>query len=164
MFGIDELNRQILSEIRRRIQPGEWWAIPILITSNEPRLDLYNGSCGILIGKSRGGVVLREGVAYFPDFEKGGIRSFSTLPPFEVAFCLSIHKSQGSEFERVLALFPPGSEHFGREALYTAATRAKKELKLVGDLEILKKMIVKRSLKVSGFTERYRTPKKDFGG
>jgi len=66
-YGIDVLNRQIVHEIGLRIRPGQWWAIPIMITANEPRQDLYNGSCGVLIGKSRGGVYLRDGIAYFPE-------------------------------------------------------------------------------------------------
>lgn len=149
-FGIDALNRQIVQEMGRLIRPGQWWAIPIMITSNEPRRDLYNGTCGVLIGKSRGGVHLRDGTAYFPDPVP-----FHQLPPFETAFCLSVHKSQGSEFNRVLALFPPGSENFGREAFYTAVTRAKNQLEVVIDEEILRIMLSKRSRKISGFSDRW---------
>jgi exodeoxyribonuclease V alpha subunit len=149
-FGIDELNRQIVHEMERRIRPGQWWTIPIMITSNEPRQELYNGSCGLLIGKSCGGVNFREATAYFSEKIP-----FRNLPPFEVAFCLSIHKSQGSEFEKVLALFPQGSEHFGREAFYTAVTRAKKQVEIVAEEGILRAMLSQRSRKTSGFTERF---------
>ena len=123
-----------------------------MITSNQPEQDLYNGMCGVLIGKSRGGLNLREGTAFFPDSLKV---PFNKLPPFETAFCLSIHKSQGSEFERVLALFPQGSEHFGREAFYTAVTRAKKEVRVVADESLLKAILLKRSMKQSGFIFRW---------
>lgn len=150
-FGIDALNRQIVHEMGRRIRPGQWWAIPIMITSNEPRQDLYNGSCGILTGKSHGGIHFREAVAYFPEKVP-----FKNIPPFEVAFCLSIHKSQGSEFEKVLALFPQGSENFGREAFYTAVTRAKSQVELVAEEGVLKAMLSQRSRKTSGFTERFQ--------
>ncbi len=149
-FGIDELNHQIVHEMGCRIQPGQWWAIPIMVTSNEPRQDLYNGTCGILIGKSRGGLCLQDGVAYFPERIP-----YKLLPPFEIAFCLSIHKSQGSEFEEVLALFPQGSEKLGREAFYTAVTRAKKDVQIVAEDDILKEMLAQRSRKISGFTERF---------
>lgn len=148
-FGIDSLNRQIVQEMSRRVRPGQWWAIPILITSNAPRQDLYNGSCGILIGKSHGGIHFREATAYFPEKVP-----YKALPPFEVAFCLSIHKSQGSEFENVLALFPQGSENFGREAFYTAVTRAKKQVQIVAQEGIVQAMLGQRSRKTSGFTKR----------
>ena len=149
-YGIDALNQKIVAEMSARICPGQWWAIPIMITTNEPSQNLYNGTCGILIGKSRGRVHLRDGTAYFPEKIP-----FRFLPRFEIAFCLSIHKSQGSEFEKVLALFPEGSDCFGREALYTAVTRAKKEVQIVAVEGVIQAMLAQRSRKISGFTERY---------
>lgn len=149
-MGTDALNQQIILEMQRRIQPGQWWAIPIMVTSNEPRLDLYNGSCGVLIGKARGhSLHYASATAYFPDKI-----AYKDLPPFEPAFCLSIHKSQGSEFEKVLSIFPKGSENFGKEALYTAVTRAKKSVEIVGEESILRAMLGNRSRRISGFTER----------
>jgi len=149
-FGIDALNQQIVQQMDLLIRLGQWWAIPIMITRNEPRQELYNGTCGILIGKSEGGVHFRSATAYFPQKVP-----FNALPPFEVAFCLSIHKSQGSEFERVLALFPQGSEHFGREAFYTAVTRAKNHVEIAAENGVLKAMLAHGSRKTSGFTERF---------
>lgn len=149
-FGIDALNRLLVQEMGRQVKPGQWWEVPIMVTSNEPSLDLYNGSCGLLIGKSRGGLNFQEGVAYFPRQI-----AFKNLPHFEIAFCLSIHKSQGSEFEKVLALFPEGSENFGREAIYTAVTRARKCVEIVGEEKVLRAMLAARSRRTSGFTDRF---------
>lgn len=150
-FGIDALNKELLSQMSLEVRPNQWWAIPILITHNSPDLDLYNGSAGILVGKSHGGISLRESIAYFPEKIP-----FKMLPPFELAFCLSVHKAQGSEFDRVLALFPEGSENFGKEALYTAVTRAKKQIEIVADEKTLQAMLSKHSLKTSGITERLK--------
>lgn len=152
-FGIDAINCALLQEMERRIRPGQWWAFPLLVKVNAPHQDLYNGSGGILIGQSGSRIQWQEGRAYFPDSERG-IRICPSPPPFEPAFCLSIHKSQGSEFEKVLALFPPGSETFGREALYTAATRSKKQLELVIEEETLRMMLSERGRKASGLTDR----------
>ncbi len=149
-FGVDMLNRQIVSKMAQRVQPGQWWAIPIMVTSNDAAQDLYNGSCGILIGKSSKGISLKEAVAYFPKKVL-----YKDLPPFEVAFCLSIHKSQGSEFDSVLALLPKGSENFGKEALYTAVTRAKKRLEIVSEENVIEAMLRKKHQKSSSFTERF---------
>ncbi|MES2273246.1 MAG: AAA family ATPase [Chlamydiota bacterium] len=155
-FGIDALNSGLVKKMAQCVRPKQWWVIPIMITSNQPRLNLYNGTCGCLIGRNMGhGIHFREATAYFPGDVKGAFRSFKTLPSFDVAFCLSIHKSQGSEFDRVIALFPPGSENFGREAIYTAATRAKKEFGFVGEKEILRKMLSQHSRRMSGFIERF---------
>lgn len=149
-FGTDALNRFIVEEMGRLIRPGQWWTIPIMVTSNHPDRDLYNGSCGILVGKSRKGIFLNDSIAYFPEKIP-----FKMLPSFEIAFCLSIHKSQGSEFEKVLALFPEGSENFGKEAIYTAVTRAKKEIEIVGRESTLRPMLLKQSAKSSGLTHRF---------
>lgn len=148
--GVEALNRKILQDFAPRIRPGQWWAIPILATQNNPQLELYNGMGGIWIGK---GSSLKNGVVYFPSPE--GLRSFRVHPPFEVAFCLSVHKSQGSEFEQVTALFPPGSEAFGREALYTAVTRAKKQVSLWIDPETLRSCLTRLGRRESGFGRRW---------
>jgi exodeoxyribonuclease V alpha subunit len=155
-YGIDALNRYMVDKIGRQIRTGQWWALPIMIHANEPRLNLYNGSSGVLIGQSKKGFKLREGTAYFQFGEE--IRSYKEFPSCEVSFCLSIHKSQGSEFDSVLALFPQGSENFGREALYTAVTRAKKKVQIVGEREVLERMLAQRSRRMSGFTDRLKAP------
>jgi len=152
-FGIDILNEQIVTEMGKKIGTHQWWMVPIMIKTNEVRLDLYNGSCGIMVGQSKGGIDFSEAVAYFPNLDAP--INFKSLPPFEVAFCLSIHKSQGSEFDKVLALFPEGSENFGREAFYTAVTRAKSSVEIVGREETLRSMLSQRSRRISGFLERF---------
>jgi exodeoxyribonuclease V alpha subunit len=65
-----------------------------------------------------------------------------------------VHKSQGSEYDRVIALVPPGSERFGREVLYTAVTRAKKEILLIGEKTVLSMLLQKSSRKASGLSSR----------
>lgn len=151
-WGAETLNRLLLQRMAADCGAGQWWAIPILVKTNLPHLDLYNGTSGILIGKKENTFDLTTSTAYFPEKEP-----FTRLPPFELAFCLSIHKSQGSEFQKVIALFPPGSEKLGREALYTAATRARKEWKVFGEKEILREMLQKPSRRMSSFTERFKS-------
>ena len=149
-FGSEAINRQIFEQMERNCKEGQWWAVPILVTANLPHINLFNGTSGLLIGQKKRGFRLLDGAAYFP--ETGEL---SRIPPFEISFCLSIHKSQGSEFEEVIALFPQGSENFGRESLYTAATRAKKRWEVIGEMGTLRKMLSQRSRGISGFTNRY---------
>jgi len=143
LYGVDEINRLLLERFQAKGMP--WLALPILITKNDPRQNLYNGTPGILIRR----LGVPQGMAYFSLSDQLVELPESALPHYEVAFCLSIHKSQGSEYEEVLALFPPGSERFGKEALYTAITRAKKKALLVMDGKALES-----SRKSSGFTGR----------
>lgn len=144
--GSDALNKQIFEMLQNQ---GKWWAAPILATVNDSFSEIYNGVSGILIGQNR-----RIEAAYFPDPYSNEMRRFPNPPPYELGFCLSIHKAQGSEFNDVYALFPQGSENFGREALYTAITRAKKTIEIQADSEILRKMIVSTTRITSGFSAR----------
>ncbi len=150
-FGLEAVNRRILEKMDRDCKDGWWWMVPILVTANLPHLNLYNGTSGILIGQKKGQMRLDQGIAYF-----AGMEPFQDPPPYEVSFCLSIHKSQGSEFDEVVVLLPDGSESFGREALYTAATRAKKRWEIVGKKEIVTKLLASRARKETGFLERFR--------
>lgn len=146
-LGVDTVNQQIAEALERRMREGDTWAVPILITRTDYSIGLHNGETGVLIrGKE---------YALFRDKE-GGFRSVPALllPPFEYAYCLSVHKSQGSEYKHVLLLVPPGSEVFGREVLYTGATRARYKLDVGGDLEAIQAAISRSSHKNSGLCSR----------
>ena len=148
-FGVDSLNQQILTYFQKQsVLP--WLAIPILISQNSIKLDLYNGTPGILLRYNG------RGTAYF--LCENGLRSIEekALPSYELAFCLSIHKSQGSEFEEVIVIFGPGSERFGNEALYTAVTRAKKKVQICADAASFQAAIEKNVTQRSSFLERIK--------
>ena len=117
-LGVDELNKKIYGECVRRMPRGASMAAPIMITKNDHKLNVFNGDMGVLMGN----------YAYLPDRTgASGYRKLAvaSLPAYEYAYCLSIHKSQGSEFDAITLVVPEGSDVFGREALYTAATRAR---------------------------------------
>lgn len=158
-LGIDALNQTFLRLYQKTFRTNLFWAAPILIAANAPEIDLYNGTAGVLIGPCQKPFSLTEAKAYFQDPLSGQMRSFSpqALPHYEWAFCLSVHKSQGSEFDHVLALFPEGSERFGRESLYTAATRAKKSFHMISEQKVLENLLARRSRKRSGVVEYFRT-------
>jgi exodeoxyribonuclease V alpha subunit len=127
-FGVNTLNQKFAKlHLSHR---------PIIITKNDPDLELYNGDLGILYNNQ----------ATFSN------RTFNTcdLPPYEYAFCLSVHKSQGSEFDHVVIIAPFGSDIFGKEILYTAITRAKKSVKLCGDTPTILQALRTSSKKRSG--------------
>lgn len=77
-------------------------------------------------------------------------------PPYELAYCLSVHKSQGSEFDRVILLLPEGSELFGREMFYTAVTRAKRQIEIYGPDAVILKTIDQQGKRLSGIEQRLR--------
>ena len=98
---------------------------PIMITKNDYNLNLYNGDTGLILRNPMESS--RELQAFFLD-ANGALRCFSPfrLPEHETAFAMTIHKSQGSEFERVFMLLPmEDSPLLTRELLYTGLTRAR---------------------------------------
>lgn len=133
-WGVKTLNKLL---------EGSQEQTPIIITRNDPETGLSNGDTGLLISPQ---------MAQFDD----QLFPISKLPNFELAYALSIHKSQGSEFDHVMVLAPPGTEVFGREILYTAVTRARDSVVLLGDPEVIAKTIQTASTKRSGIQERFK--------
>jgi exodeoxyribonuclease V alpha subunit len=97
----------------------------------------------------------RRKVVVFADGQ-GGIRRLSPvrLPPCETVFCLSVHKSQGSEFDEVvLVLAPRPSPLMTRELIYTGITRAVHRVILVGTREVLVRALGQRVQRASGLED-----------
>jgi exodeoxyribonuclease V alpha subunit len=115
---------------------------PIIITRNDSEAGFSNGDMGVLIS---------EAEAVFD----GKRWALSALPPYELACALSVHKSQGSEFDHVVVLVPPGTEVFGRQLLYTAVTRARQSVVLLGDAEVMTQTVQNSSRRRSGIRERW---------
>ena len=95
--------------------------------------------------------------ALFND-RKGGFRQIAALAltAFEYSYCLSVHKSQGSEYDEAFILMPQGSELFGREVLYTALTRARRKVSLAASADLLREAITNSSRKISGLSARVK--------
>ncbi|MGS1140250.1 exodeoxyribonuclease V subunit alpha [Castellaniella sp. UC4442_H9] len=139
-WGVEGLNRLIESRLRAlgRIAPdaGPWYlGRPILVTRNQPGLGLANGDIGVVLNlpdpRHAGRRVLR---AAFAGSGEGRVRwvSPARLSDIETVYALTVHKSQGSEFDHVVLVLPerPGPL-LTRELLYTGATRARESLVLV---------------------------------
>ena len=129
--------------------------IPILIQRSNSTLDLYNGDVGLL--------ARRDPYTSSPDdfalFRRGGEElrlPAPLLPPFEPAYCLSIHKSQGSEYREVMVALPDGVPLLSRELLYTAITRAKRNLTLIASDETLAAALSQTSMRLSGLIDRLK--------
>jgi exodeoxyribonuclease V alpha subunit len=125
---------------------------PVMITVNDYNLRLFNGDVGIVFPDAEAGGSPR---VFFPA-PGGGVRRISPvrLPPHETVYAMTIHKSQGSEFDRVLMLLPDhDSELLTRELIYTGITRAKAEAEIWGDEEIFVKAVSRRIERKSGLRE-----------
>jgi exodeoxyribonuclease V alpha subunit len=125
---------------------------PIMITGNTYELGLFNGDTGVLADLAAG--VGSE--AFFPDPDSGVRRiSVLRLPQHETAFVLTVHKTQGSEFDSVLLILPDQmSEILSRELLYTAVTRSRKRVEIWGDEEVFRRAVERRIARNTGLRDR----------
>jgi exodeoxyribonuclease V alpha subunit len=137
-YGVESLNgivEQALAGAGLIGHRERWYrGRPIMITANDYSLRLFNGDVGIIMSDGSGENALR---AYFPAPD-GGVRSFLPLrlPPHETAFAMTVHKSQGSEFDRVLMVLPDRDlPVVTRELVYTGITRARREVELWGNAD-----------------------------
>ena len=154
--GLYELNRRIEEFLRRKgllKQSGDFYEHrPVMVTRNNYRLGLYNGDTGILRLDEDG--VLR---AWFENAEGALVPVLPAyLTQVETVFAMTIHKSQGSEFESVMVVLPAlhGRRLLTRELLYTAITRAKKQVIIRGTREIILETTAQQVNRGSGISDR----------
>lgn len=154
--GLYALNQRIEQRLMARglirRSSGFYAHQPIMITRNSPELDLYNGDTGLLRVDTDG--KLR---AYFED-SNGSIRSVipGYLQAVETVYAMTIHKSQGSEYDEVLVVLPDQENLplLTRELLYTAITRAKKHVTIQASESVLRYSIQQQVNRSSGLPQR----------
>lgn len=131
-WGTIGLNRQIEARLSREglIQPQGLWYVgrPVMVTRNEPRLGLSNGDVGVTLPAGDDSAKLR---VYFLNGIRVHSVSVNRLSHVETAFAMTVHKSQGSEFDHtLLALAAYAGRVLTRELLYTGITRARSAFSL----------------------------------
>lgn len=156
-FGVERVNVIVADVLARKkmiTKRGEWYVgRPIMVTRNDYSLNLFNGDVGILLSQDG-----RDQVRFEDGVRKGQSLAPARLPAHETVFALTVHKSQGSEFDDVVVILPPKeSRILGRELLYTAITRARKNIEIWGTKEALRKAIETRLARSSGLADAIRT-------
>jgi exodeoxyribonuclease V alpha subunit len=126
-FGVETLNRALGDRFRRYLDPGSareplFAGAPVLIVRNTPGLGLFNGDMGVTVRRPDGRLV-----ALFRRGDEVLRVPVPLLPPHELAFALTVHKSQGSEYDNVMLVLPPTPGHrlLTREIVYTGMTRSR---------------------------------------
>ena len=130
---------------------GAWYAgRPVIVTENDYSLGLFNGDVGVVIARLDGGltVAFRRGAGVVTV-------SPSRVPGVQTAFAMTAHRAQGSEFDQVVVLLPSASSRIlTRELLYTAVTRARRGVVLVGTEESVRAGVGRPVARASGLTAR----------
>lgn len=156
-FGVAGVNAAIERALHRRGlirgQAANYPGRPLLITRNDYGLGLFNGDLGLLLPDASG--VLRAWFAG-PDSAPRALTP-TRLPAHESAYALTVHKSQGSEFDRLLLILPPQPNPLlTRELIYTALTRARDGVTVWGAEATLAAAIGRRLTRDSGLADRVR--------
>lgn len=148
-IGINDfLDRHLRPTFARQSRSALFPGAPVLITNNDHARELFNGDVGLTVPSGNNHrVAFRRG---------NGFVSFApeSLPAHELGFALTVHKSQGSEYDKVLVVLPPtsGRRLLTKEILYTAVTRARKLAVLCGSREVLQLAVSRRIERESAFS------------
>lgn len=153
VFGVEELNIA-MEFILRGLSEKEWiedrnfFGRMIIFTKNQSALSLYNGDSGILVKHSNGSMQIM-----LPDKNTGEFVFYPTSlfssDAYESAFAITVHKSQGSEYDNIAMFLPTqkGVPLLNRQILYTGITRAKKRVAIISNAELFqcgKDTVIKR--------------------
>ena len=118
-----------------QVQTQNWYhGRPVMITQNSYSKGLFNGDTGITLTRNS------ETKVYFPSSEEGEFKSYAPvrLPAHETTWAMTIHKSQGSEFNQVLLVLPHEvMPLLTRQLIYTGITRAKEQVNIVASDAVL---------------------------
>jgi exodeoxyribonuclease V alpha subunit len=143
-WGSTAINRFLAEALRHRLDPGRdrlFAGAAVLVTRNDYNLQLFNGDVGLTLRGASGGyrvVFPRSGiyVSLAPD----------ALPAHELAFAMTVHKAQGSEYGEVLLVLPPqgGRRLLTKEMIYTGITRARNLAIVCSSVEVLETAIARR--------------------
>ncbi len=158
-FGVVGVNQRIEARLKQRgiiaNKDDTWYqGRPIMVTKNDHGLGLFNGDIGLCMWDHSSEVPRLKVFFELPD---GSIKSVlpSRVPEHETAYAMTIHKSQGSEFEHTFLLLPADySPILTKELIYTGITRAKHRLSLIADASVIAKGIRQVTVRHSGLMDK----------
>jgi len=152
-WGTQDLNQSIEDWLAGagllRPQGLHWLGRPVLIARNDPASGLFNGDIGLVVRRDE------RLMAVFPAEDGVKYISLGRLPEHGTVFAMTIHKSQGSEFEHAMVVLPlRESPILTRELVYTGITRGKKQVTVVGSEPVLRHALSRTVHRDSGLAER----------
>jgi exodeoxyribonuclease V alpha subunit len=160
-WGVTQINALIESELHKQglIDNSKDFYIgrPVMLSKNDHQLKLFNGDVGIVMPDPNN-ISLTKVWFITPEGELRGLLP-SRLPSLETLYAMTIHKSQGSEFESVYLCLPPITANnqgrgLNRELIYTGLTRAKKHFMLFSDPKALSLSLNQQCVRGSGLAVR----------
>ncbi len=131
---------------------GRYVGEPILISTNDPAIGLFNGDTGVVVASGHG-----EPVAAFRRGSEARLVALGRLPEARTVHTMTVHKSQGSEFAQVSLVMPPAASPLAtRQTLYTAITRATRGVRVIGSAAAVERAVTRPAARASGLGPRLR--------
>ena len=161
-YGVNEINQMAIQVLQINHNKGHgsnrrhtaWYhGRPILIRKNDYQLDVFNGDMGIVLKDPDN----QDELLVFFSGNNSEIRSIAPyrLPEHETAYAMTIHKSQGSEFNEVLMVLPEkDTPILTRELIYTGSTRARQNLSILSSESAIRLAVSRRIERVSGLRDK----------
>lgn len=158
-FGVTAVNRRIESILAAKrlisVNGACYLGRPVMITRNSPRIRLYNGDVGLILADpdkyGERSAVFRDGPGQFRQF------SVQRLPEYETVFAVTVHKSQGSEYDKLLLILSDtDSPVLTRELVYTGITRARKQVLIWSSEDVFISSISRCIQRTSGLRDNLR--------
>ncbi|NLU82191.1 exodeoxyribonuclease V subunit alpha [Rhodococcus sp. HNM0569] len=130
-----------------RLDPHEWYpGQPLLVTANDHEIRIYNGDAGVVVEQADGSLA-----AAFPRGREAYLLHPSQLSEVQTVYAMTIHRSQGSQYDTVSIVLPEeGSSLLTRELLYTAITRARRHVRILGTEDAVRAGVGRRVSRASG--------------
>ena len=151
--GLNQAVQAALQRDKRLSVRGEWYVgRPVMVTRNDPALGVFNGDIGITLPADATEQRLRVYFADGPQLRSVGV---GRLAHVETAFAMTVHKSQGSEFEHTVLVLPAhAGPVLSRELVYTGITRARTAFTLVAAQPgLLATAVQQRTQRASGLQD-----------
>lgn len=147
---------RLLIEALGRDWLGEWYAgRPFVVNANDYGLQLFNGDAGVVAQVPSDDGLAARLVAAIDTGAQARLLPTTRLADVSTAHALTVHRSQGSQFDEVTVLLPEvGSRILTRELIYTAVTRAKQRVRVVGSDEAIRAALTQRAARASRLAER----------
>ncbi|HEX4430140.1 MAG TPA: exodeoxyribonuclease V subunit alpha [Frankiaceae bacterium] len=157
-YGADrwgqELERWIDGALNVHRSAGEWYpGRPLLVTANDYEVKLFNGDTGVIVSDGEGSVTAAFGRPAAPMLVRP-----ARLGAVQTMQAMTVHRSQGSQFQRISVLLPAeGSPLLTRQLLYTAVTRAERHVRVIGSEAAVRAAVSTPITRASGLRGRLWT-------
>jgi exodeoxyribonuclease V alpha subunit len=135
------------------LDPTRWYAgQPLLVTANDHEARIYNGDTGVVVDVGDGSLM-----AAFQRGSQPQLVHPNVLSSVQTVYAMTIHRSQGSQYDTVSVMLPAqASSLLTRELLYTAITRARRHVRIIGTEAAVRAGVERQVLRASGLRRTVR--------